>query len=66
MTGVSLAVEQVISININGHNFRETRNLADRHEAGVGARHSTNETRHLEVDLKAIRNDCPTMRKKKG
>jgi hypothetical protein len=66
MTGVRLCVEQEITFNIHGNHFREVTNLADRHEAGIGARHATPETRHLEVDLKGIHYDCPAERKKKG
>lgn len=66
LNNVRLALEQEISIHADGHHWRTTRELTRKEEAGVGPRHGNVEERNLELDLKTIRFDVASQKKKKG
>jgi hypothetical protein len=66
LTGVRLAIEQEVYIRADGHTFNQTFTLADKHEAGVDARHEAGVERSLELPLASIKYEIAKERKKKG
>lgn len=63
INSVRLAVEQDLEIECGNHRFRQTFNLTDKHEIGVGAHEKGN--RNLDLNLSTIKYDVVSQRKKK-
>lgn len=66
MKHVRLAVEQVIHIHAQGHNYSDTITLVHKDESGVNAKFIDKVHKELEVDLGKIKYPAPSHKKKMG
>ena len=55
LTGVKLAVEQVLRISTNYNTFKETFTLTDIHDSGLAANHTNTECIVIELPLSNIK-----------
>ncbi|CDW76085.1 UNKNOWN [Stylonychia lemnae] len=63
---VRFCIEQEIVINCNGHVYRGTKVLKEKHDDGVPARHPQISEREIEIDLSEIKYPVPEHRRKRG
>ncbi len=66
MTGVTIAVEQRISLKADGHSLTDTFTLNSEHADGADARQAEKLVRNLSLDLKEIKYEMPKEKKKRG
>ena len=65
MTSLALSIEQQVTIVSDGKSLRETFVLAETHEHGARANQAEPAERYIRLDLKKIKFEVPSSRRKK-